>query len=135
MPTTKTMRRHRDAYQAWLLGEVLLLGVLGAALALLLTQSQRHSGYALPHLKLVLQTVGALAGGLVALLAGVRFTTERRRFDLLLCLGFFVASASTATFSLAPSIAEQPMTRGEAWTGVVARLFAWILIAAAPFAR
>ena len=128
------MRRKRDAYQAWLLGEVLLLALLGAALALFLTRLQPHSGYALPHLKLVLQTVGALAGGLVALLAGVRFTTERRRFDLLLCLGFFVAAVSTAAFGLAPSIAEQDLTRAEAWTGVVSRLIAWILIAAAPFA-
>jgi len=135
MPTTNTMRRNRDAYQAWLLGEVLLLGLLGGALALFLTHAQPHSGYALPHLKLVLETVGALAGGLVALLAGVRFTTERRRFDLLLCLGFFVASASTAAFSLAPAIAEHDLTRAEAWTGVVSRLFAWTLIAAAPFAR
>jgi signal transduction histidine kinase len=129
------MRRNRHAYQAWLLGEVLLLGLLGAALALFLTRAQPYAGYALPHLKLVLETAGALAAGLVALLAGVRFTTERRRVDLLLCLGFFVASASTAAFALAPSIAEHDLTRGEAWTGVVARLFAWTLIAAAPFAR
>lgn len=129
------MRRNRDAYQAWLLGEALLLALLGAALALFLTHSQPHVGYALPHLKLVLQTVGALAAGLVALLAGARFTTERRRFDLLLCLGFFVASASTVGFALAPAIAEHDLTRAEAWTGVVSRLFAWTLIAAAPFAR
>src|SRR6266536_3089448 len=129
------MRRNRDAYQAWLLGEALLLAVLGGALALFLTRSQPHSSYDLPHLKLVLQTVGALAAGLVALLAGVRFTTERRRFDLLLCLGFFVASVSTVAFGLAPSIAEQNLTRTEAWAGVVSRLIAWTLIAAAPFAR
>jgi len=129
------MRRNRDAYQAWLLGEALLLGLLGAALALFLTQSQPHPAYALPHLKLVLQTVGVLAGGLVALLAGARFTTERRRFDLLLCLGFFVASASTAAFALAPAIAEQDVTRSDDWSAIVARLFAWTLIAAAPFAR
>jgi signal transduction histidine kinase len=127
------MRRNRDAYQAWLLGEALLLAVLGGALALLLTH-KTGSSYTLPHLKLVLQTAGALAAGLVALLAGVRFTTERRRFDLLLCLGFFVSAVSTAAFELAPSIAEQNLTRAEAWTGVVARLIAWILIAAAPFA-
>jgi signal transduction histidine kinase len=128
------MRRNRDAYQTWLLGEVLLLAVLGGALALLLTHSRTGSGYALPHLKLVLQTVGVLAAGLVALLAGARFTTERRRFDLLLCLGFFVAAASTAAFELAPSIAEQDLSRVGAWTGVVSRLIAWILIVAAPFA-
>ncbi len=135
MPTTNNVRRDRDAYQAWLLGEVLLLGVLGASLALFLSHSRLHESYALPHLKLVLQTVGALAGGLVALLAGARFTTERRRFDLLLALGFFVASASTIAFAIAPSIAELELTRAEAWTGVVARLIAWTLIAAAPFAR
>ncbi len=128
------MRRNRDAYQTWLLGEALLLAVLGAALALLLTHPRAGSGYALPHLKLVLQTVGVLAAGLVALLAGARFTNERRRFDLLLCLGFFVSAASTAAFGLAPSIAEQDLTRAEAWTGVVSRLIGWILIAAAPFA-
>src|SRR5215211_8408093 len=109
------MARSRDAYHKWLLGEALLLAVLCGALTVFLTYSQPHSAYALPHLKLVLQTVGALAGGLVALLAGVRFTTERRRFDLLLCLGFSVAAASTATFGLAPSIAEHDLTRAEAW--------------------
>src|SRR4051812_23923984 len=117
------MRRNRDGYQSWLLGEILLLGLLGAALALFLTHAQSHSGYALPHLKLVLETAGGLAAGLVALLAGVRFATERRRFDLLLCLGFFVASTSTAAFALAPAIAEHDLTRAEAWTGVVSRLF------------
>jgi signal transduction histidine kinase len=129
------MRRDRDAYQAWLLGEALLLCLLGASLALFLTHSRLDSSYALPHLKLVLQTVGALAGGLLALLAGARFTTEHRRFDLLLSLGFFVAAASTAAFSIAPAVAELELTRAEAWTGVVARLIAWTLIAAAPFAR
>src|ERR1700745_3319501 len=121
------MPRNRDAYQAWLLGETLLLGVLGGVLALFLTRWQAQSSYALPHLKLVLQTAGALAGGLVALLAGVRFANERRRFDLLLFLGFFFGSASTAAFGLAPSIAEHELTRSEAWSGVVARLIAWIL--------
>jgi signal transduction histidine kinase len=134
VPTTNKVRRNPDTYQAWLLGESLLLALLGASLALFLTHSQLHSSYEAPHLRLVLQTAGALAGSLVALLAGARFATERRRFDLLLCLGFFVASASTVAFSLVPSIAELELTRAEAWTGVVARLIAWTLIAAAPFA-
>jgi signal transduction histidine kinase len=129
------MARTRDAYHSWLLGEALLLAVLGGSLAVFLAFSQPHSAYALPHLKLVLQTVGALAGGLLALLAGVRFATERRRFDLLLCLGFFVASVGTAAFSVAPSVAERELTGAEAWAGVVTRLIAWVLIAAAPFAH
>src|SRR3954453_18606093 len=129
------MARSRDAYHSWLLGEALLLAVLGGVLAVFLTYWQPHSAYALSHLKLVLQTAGALAGGLLALLAGVRFATERRRFDLLLCLGFFVASVGTAAFSVAPAIAENELTRAEAWAGVVTRLIAWVLIAAAPFAH
>ena len=134
MPTTEKVERNRDSYQAFLLGEALLLALLGGALAIFLTHWQTHSTWALPHLKLVLQTVGALASGLVALLAGLRFTNERRRFDLLLCLGFFVSSVSTMAFGLAPAIAEHELTRAEAWAGVVSRLFAWVLIAAAPFA-
>jgi signal transduction histidine kinase len=129
------MTRGRGTYHSWLLGEALLLAVLGGALAVFLAFSQPHSAYSLPNLKLVLQTAGALAAGLVALLAGVRFATERRRFDLLLCLGFFVASVSTAAFSVVPAITQQDLTRAEAWTGVVARLIAWLLIAAAPFAH
>jgi len=129
------MRRTRDAYHSFLLGEALLLALLGGALAVFLTYSQPRTAYSLPNLKLVVQTVGALAAGLLALLAGVRFATERRRFDMLLCLGFFVAAVGTAAFSVAPAIGEQQLTLSEAWTGVVVRLIAWVLIAAAPFAH
>ncbi|MDX6491175.1 MAG: hypothetical protein QOD43_1420, partial [Gaiellaceae bacterium] len=125
--------KEQDDYQAWLLGEILLLGLLGASLALFLTHTNGlHSSYSLPHLRLVLQTVVAIAAGLVALLAGARFSAEGQRFDLLLCLGFFVASASTLVFSIAPQIAEQELSRTAAWAGVVSRLVAWTLIAAAP---
>jgi signal transduction histidine kinase len=128
-------RQESDAYQNWLVGEILLLGLLGATLGLFATHASLHSTYALPNLRLVLQTVVALAAGLVALLTGARFSADGRRSDLLLCLGFFVASASTVAFGLAPVIAEQNLSRTNSWTGIVARLFAWILIAAAPYAK
>ena len=68
------MRLNRDAYQAWLLGEALLLALLGGALALFLTHSQPHSAYALPHLKLVLQTAGFMV--LAALVGSSRCSQE-----------------------------------------------------------
>src|SRR5205823_4030649 len=83
----------------------------------------------------VIQTAVTLAAGIVALLAGVRFGVEGRRLDLLLCTGFLVASVSTLAFSIAPVIGGQPLHRPEGWAGVVGRLFAWTLIAAAPFTR
>src|SRR5215211_1525891 len=129
------MRRERDTYQAWLVGEIVLFALLGGSLAFFVTHTELPSSYALPNLRLTLETAGTLATGLVAILAGTRFATDGRRFDLLLCLGFCVASASTLAFALAPRIAEQELTRAEAWSLVAAGLMASTLIAAAPFAR
>jgi signal transduction histidine kinase len=77
----------------------------------------------------------AFAGGIIALLAGIRYAVEGRRLDLLLCVGFLVGSLSIAAFSIAPVLNDDPVHRTEAWAGVVGRLLAWILIAAAPFMR
>src|SRR4029453_8523054 len=58
------MRRDdRDAYQAWLVGELLLVGLLGAALALFLAYPDLRSTYELPELRLALDTTMALPGG------------------------------------------------------------------------
>jgi signal transduction histidine kinase len=127
-------RHEQDAYQNWLVGEILLLGLLAAGLGLFATHTSLHSTYDLPHLRLVLQTVVALAAGAVALLTGARFSAEGRRSDLLLSLGFFVASASTIAFYIAPLIAEHDLSRTNGWAHIVGSLIAWTLIAAAPFA-
>ena len=76
-----------------------------------------------------------LAAGIVAVLAGVRFSVEGRRLDLLLCGGFFVAALSTFAFGIAPSFGGEVVDRGEAWAGMCAKLLATVLIAAAPFVR
>jgi signal transduction histidine kinase len=89
----------------------------------------------LPEVRLVLQSAVTVAAGIVALLAGVRFAVEGRRLDLLLCTGFFVAALTTFAFSVAPVLGGQPIHRPEGWAGELGRLFAWILIASAPFAR
>jgi signal transduction histidine kinase len=128
-------REHRDAYQAWLWGEVLLFGLLGAALALFVVYPSLRDTYSLPQLRLVLDTAVTLAAAIIAVLAGVRFTVEGRRLDFLLCAGFFLAAASTFAFAVAPVFGGGTVGKHEAWAGIAGRLLATGLIAAAPFAR
>jgi signal transduction histidine kinase len=125
----------KDDFQAWLGGEILLIGLLGASLALFVTNPHLRTQVYLPDLRLVLQTIAAFAAGIIAVLAGVRYSVEGRRLDLLLCTGFLVASASTTAFSIIPALSAHPIHRPEAWAGVVGRVFSWTLIAAAPFVR
>src|SRR5213595_980264 len=84
---------------------------------------------------LVVDTTVALAAVLVAVLAGVRFSVEGRRLDLLLCAGFSVAAASTFSFAIVPALDGGPPHRIEQWAGIWSRLLATALIAAAAFAR
>jgi signal transduction histidine kinase len=125
----------REDFQAWVWGQILLFGLLGASLALFVTRKSLPTHWALPELRLVLQTIVGLAGGLIALLAGVRFAVEGRRRDLLLSTGFFVAALSTLAFSVAPVVGGERIHRPEGWANVVGQLFAWALIAGAPFAH
>jgi signal transduction histidine kinase len=123
----------KDDFQAWLWGEILLFGLLGSSLALFVANSELQTKFALPQLGLVLQTVMAFAGLIIAVLAGIRFAVEGRRLDLLLCTGFLVSSLSIAAFAIAPVLGGGPVHRTEAWAGVIGRLLAWVLICAAPF--
>jgi signal transduction histidine kinase len=125
----------RDDFQAWLWGEVLLIGLLGATLALFVAYPGLHTSYRLPELRIVLQTTMALAGGLVALLAGVRFSVEGRRLDLLLASGFLVSSLSTIVFTIGPALGGRPLRQPEAWAGIVGGSLGFALIAIAPFVR
>ena len=130
------MRRDdRDAYQAWLVGELLLVGLLGASLALFLAYPDLRSTYDLPSLRLALDTGVMLAATIVAVLAGIRFTVEGRWPDLLLCAGFAAAAATTMFFAVSPVLGGDPIQTPEAWAGVAGRIFGLALIAAAPFAR
>jgi len=125
----------RDDFQAWLAGEILLIGLLGASLALFVTNSHLQTEVDLPQLRLVLQTVAAFAAGIIAVLAGVRYAVEGRRLDLLLSTGFLVASVSTTAFSIVPALGGHPIPRTAAWAAMFGRLFSWALIATAPFLR
>jgi signal transduction histidine kinase len=123
----------RDDFQAWLWGEILLFGLLGSSLALFVTNGDLQTKVPLPQLGLVLQTIIAFAGAIIALLTGIRFAVEGRRLDLFLCTGFIVLSLSIVLFAVAPLLDGGPVHRAEAWAGIVGRLLGWMLIAAAPF--
>jgi signal transduction histidine kinase len=123
----------RDDFQAWLWGEILLVGLLGSSLALFVTRHDLQTKVSLPELGLVLHTVIAFAGGIIALLAGIRYAVEGRRIDLFLCCGFLIGSASIVGFSIVPVLDGAALHGPEAWAAVVGRLLAWTLIAAAPF--
>jgi signal transduction histidine kinase len=136
LPTRVNVREDgRDDFQAWLWGEILLIGLLGSSLALFVTRHDLQTQFSLPQLGLVLQTIMAFAGGIIALLSGIRYAVEGRRLDLFLCTGFLVGSLSIAGFSVAPLVNGHPIHRPEAWAAMVGRLLAWSLIAVAPFVR
>ena len=125
----------RDGYDAWLSGELLLFGLLGAALALFIESPSLRHAWETPSLSLVLDTTITLAGGIVAVLAGIRFSVEGRRFDLFLSAGFFVAAASAFVFEIAPVLDDPVPSRVESWAAIFGALAASALIAAAPFVR
>jgi signal transduction histidine kinase len=128
-------RRDRVTYEGWLSGELVLFGLLGAALALFVDYPRLRHAWDVPALGLVLDTAITLAGAIVAVLAGIRFSVEGRRFDLLLSSGFFVVAASILLFEIVPVLDGTAPTRVEAWAAIFGALAATALIATAPFVR
>src|ERR671937_884285 len=116
------MRDEENAYQSWLWGEILLFGLLGATLALFVTYPNLRPTYDLPQVRLVLDTMVALAAVLVAVLAGVRFSVDGRRLDWLLCAGFSLVAGSTFCFGIAPILGGQPLHRTEQWSWIWGRV-------------
>src|SRR5437763_3926758 len=127
------MKRQRTELQAWLWGEVLLSGLLAASLALLLSYPTLRTQYDRPQLLLVLETIMALAGILVAVLAGVRFSVTGRRTDLLLGAGFLIWSLSTMAFAIVPVLGGGSLSRADGWAALAGGIAGQGLIAAAPF--
>lgn len=127
-------RPQKDAYQTWLWGEALLLGLLAAALTLFVVYPSLRQPYNVPHVRLVLDTVITLAAVVVAVLAAVRVSVEGRWSDVLLCTGFAVTAAATFCFSIVPLLDESTKIAGpEGWAGIVGRILGAAFIALAPF--
>jgi signal transduction histidine kinase len=110
-----------------------LVGLLGAGLILFLATPGRRGPYALPSLRLFLDTAILVVSLIVCVLAYVRFGVDRRRFDLYLLYGFFVTATSTLAFAIAPVLDGDQVGRAEAWAAIGGKLVAAALIAAAPF--
>lgn len=125
----------KSPLRSWLVGEFLIIALLGAALALWGAYPSLPSSFELPQLLLVLNTSIALASALVAVLAGVRFVVDTRRTDLLLCTGFSIASLSILAFEIAPTLGGSTLERPEAWAGLAGRILSAALIVGASFAR
>ena len=125
--------RERGEFQSWLWGEILIVGLLGASLALFVAQPTLRTRYDLPQLQLVLETTMAFAGLLVAVLAAARFSVEGRRVDLLLASGFLVMSLSAAVFAIAPQLGGSAPRPPEQWAALLGGTLGQALIAAAPF--
>ncbi|HUQ22792.1 MAG TPA: histidine kinase [Gaiellaceae bacterium] len=125
-------RSVKDTFESWLVGELLLVALLGSATALFLTNPILRNTYELPEGRLVLDTAVVLAATIVAILAGVRFSVEGRMLDLLLAAGFLVAGIGTLAFSVAPVLGGSNQGAPEAWAAIGSRVLAATLIALAP---
>jgi signal transduction histidine kinase len=125
-------RNDTDTFDSWLVGEMLLVALLGSATALFLTNPSLRNTYELPEGRLVLDTTVVLAATIVAILAAVRFKVEGRMLDLLLAAGFFVAGVGTLAFSVAPVLGGSNQGAPEAWAAIGSRVLAATLIALAP---
>jgi signal transduction histidine kinase len=128
-------RERSEAYETWLFGELLVLGLLGAGLILVVAYPDLREPYDLPRLRLFLDTTMMLAATVVAVLAGLRFSVEGRGLDLLLCTGFAAAAGSLFAFAIAPTLGGAVAGNTEAWAHVGGNLVALSLIAAAPASR
>jgi signal transduction histidine kinase len=127
------VRPQRTKVQAWLWGEILLAGLLGASLALFVSHPVLRTQWDEPALLLVLKTTMALVGLLVAVLAANRFQVDGLRTDLLLAAGFLVESLSTAAFAILPALGGGSLRPSEVWMAALGGILGGALVAAAPF--
>ena len=121
-----------ETYRSWLVGELVLVGLLGAGTAYFGLTSSLH-GYALPEARLALDTTVAVCATIVAILAAVRFLVEGRALDVLLAASFVATGLGTLAFGVAPVLGGGSLGARDTWMVLAAQLVAALLIAVAPF--
>jgi len=98
----------RARYLAWIRDELVLVGLLGAALILFLAEPGRRGPYDLPSLRLFLDTAILVVSLIVCVLAYVRFILDRRTFELRrVTYDVEAAAAALAREGLPPVLAER----------------------------
>ncbi len=122
-----------QSYRSWLLGELLLVGLLASATALFSVVESLQPAYVLPDARLAFDTAVAVAAAIVSVLASVRFLVEGRTLDLLLAGGFWSIALGTVAFGLVPVLDGGSLPPEAAWALVGARLLGAALIALAPY--
>jgi signal transduction histidine kinase len=124
--------RPSDRYRSWLIGELVLVCVLGLG-TLLLATTGSLDGYALSHARISLDTAVAVVASIVAFLAATRFLVEGRGMDILLTGGFLATGVGTFAFAVVPVLSGESLGMTEGWAAIGASLFGTALIAFAPF--
>jgi signal transduction histidine kinase len=124
--------RPSERYRSWLIGELVLVSLLGLG-TVLLAVTGRLDGYALPNARIALDTAVAVVASIVAVLAAIRFLVEGRGMDLLLAGGFLSIGVGTFAFAVAPVLSGDELRPIEGWAAIGASLFGAALIAVAPF--
>ena len=122
-----------QSYRSWLLGEILLVGLLASGTALFAASDSLQSVYELHDARLAFDTAVAVVAAIVCVLASVRFLVDGRALDLLLAAGFLSIAGGTVAFSLVPVLGGGSLTSQSAWAFVGARLLGAGLIAIAPY--
>ncbi len=122
-----------QSYKSWLLGELLVVGLLASATALFAIVESVQSAYALPQARLVFDSAVAVVAVIVAVLTMVRFLVEGRTLDLLLAAGFWSIALGTTAFGLVPVLGGGVLPPAAAWSLVVARMLGAAFIALAPY--
>jgi signal transduction histidine kinase len=122
-----------QSYKSWLLGELLVVGLLASATALFAIVESVQSAYALPQARVVFDSAVAVVAVIVAVLTMVRFLVEGRTLDLLLAAGFWSIALGTTAFGLVPVLGGGVLPPSAAWSLVVARMLGAAFIALAPY--